>query len=339
MKKREKSLKPIIYKDSWHKDIAKVIRKTFREVMYDPLLEAFDEADLKENAKKTPLEQALIDGSVQYVRGMFTGQMNAKLSKQIKELGGKFYRGKWRLEEARMTPELRSAIEKNRSWLQRLSDGITRRLSEMAENARTSIENMSIKSLGIYALDRTSEEFKQTVGKALSVAPQEKLKEEGKKLLQKDYVLTRYKPIKETLASQMEDGMKYAARNFAYEEIVKLRQELEKMIAAGSPRQSVRDFIEGRLDISSKRAKFIARQETSLYTSKLKEAQYKGADIKRYRWKTAGDRRVRPDHEELNNNEYSWDNPPSAEHFSTGSPCHPGEDYNCRCIAVPIVEW
>lgn len=49
-----------------------------------------------------------------------------------------------------------------------------------------------------------------------------------------------------------------------------------------------------------------------------------------YIWRTRGDGKVRPEHAANNGKIFAWDSPPS-----TG---HPGEDYNCRCIAEPYVE-
>jgi hypothetical protein len=46
-----------------------------------------------------------------------------------------------------------------------------------------------------------------------------------------------------------------------------------------------------------------------------------------YIWRTRGDPQVRRSHMENNGKVFPWDNPPE-----TG---HPGEDYNCRCIAEP----
>ena len=47
-----------------------------------------------------------------------------------------------------------------------------------------------------------------------------------------------------------------------------------------------------------------------------------------YRWRTAGDDKVRPSHAANEGRIFNWDYPPD-----TG---HPGEDYNCRCTAEPV---
>lgn len=54
------------------------------------------------------------------------------------------------------------------------------------------------------------------------------------------------------------------------------------------------------------------------------------ADTKRYVWRAQRDERVRPSHRVRDGRIFSWSNPPD-----TG---HPGEDYNCRCEAIPYVE-
>ena len=48
-----------------------------------------------------------------------------------------------------------------------------------------------------------------------------------------------------------------------------------------------------------------------------------------YIWRTRCDERVRPSHRINDGRIFSWSDPPA-----TG---HPGDDYNCRCEAVPFV--
>lgn len=47
-----------------------------------------------------------------------------------------------------------------------------------------------------------------------------------------------------------------------------------------------------------------------------------------YRWRTAGDDKVRPSHAANEGRIFNWDRAPA-----TG---HPGEDYGCRCMAEPV---
>ena len=82
--------------------------------------------------------------------------------------------------------------------------------------------------------------------------------------------------------------------------------------------------------VTYKRAKLIARDQTAKYNGALEEAQQTELGIKKYRWSTSGDERVRPSHVANDGKVFSWSKPPE-----TG---HPGQDIQCRCVAIPIFE-
>lgn len=84
---------------------------------------------------------------------------------------------------------------------------------------------------------------------------------------------------------------------------------------------------------SKRKAKFIARDQTAKLNGNIAKAQQEDAGITQYKWSTSGDERVRASHAELNGKVFDWANPPTN---SDGRTCHPGEDYNCRCCAIPI---
>lgn len=61
------------------------------------------------------------------------------------------------------------------------------------------------------------------------------------------------------------------------------------------------------------------------------------AGVSQYVWISMSDDRVRPAHFDLDGQTCDWDNPPlTADVSSNGEDDHPGEDYNCRCVASPI---
>lgn len=55
--------------------------------------------------------------------------------------------------------------------------------------------------------------------------------------------------------------------------------------------------------------------------------------VERYEWRTQRDWKVRPIHADLNGTIQRWDDPPVIS--KDGRRGHPGDDYNCRCIAIP----
>jgi SPP1 gp7 family putative phage head morphogenesis protein len=80
-----------------------------------------------------------------------------------------------------------------------------------------------------------------------------------------------------------------------------------------------------------KRAKLIARDQSSKLNSALNQKRQTNLGIEEYIWRTSGDSRVRHNHADKNGKIFRWDTPPA----DTG---HPGQDIQCRCVAQPIIK-
>jgi SPP1 gp7 family putative phage head morphogenesis protein len=112
--------------------------------------------------------------------------------------------------------------------------------------------------------------------------------------------------------------------------IEKLRGRVLNDVARGTRYETLAKDIADQFDITDRRAKLIARDQMSKVNAAITEAKQKALGIAKYEWVTSGDERVRESHADNNGKVFEWDNPPD-----TG---HPGDDVNCRCIAVPVIE-
>ena len=83
--------------------------------------------------------------------------------------------------------------------------------------------------------------------------------------------------------------------------------------------------------VTERRAKLIARDQTSKLNSALNQQRSQKLGIEEYIWRTAGDERVRDSHASKNGRTFRWDDPPK----DTG---HPGQDIQCRCVAQAIIK-
>ena len=81
------------------------------------------------------------------------------------------------------------------------------------------------------------------------------------------------------------------------------------------------------------RATLIARDQTLKLNGKINETQQRMVGVSQYIWSGINDGRERPGHIALNGTTQSWDSPPDT---GDGELNHPGEDYQCRCVAIPI---
>lgn len=109
-----------------------------------------------------------------------------------------------------------------------------------------------------------------------------------------------------------------------------VRKVLSEPKNFGKTREELRELILERGTVSEKRAELIARDQTCKLNGAINKARQEAAGVEEYEWSTVGDDRVRPHHRSKEGRRFRWDEPPS----DTG---HPGEDYQCRCVGVPVI--
>lgn len=104
---------------------------------------------------------------------------------------------------------------------------------------------------------------------------------------------------------------------------------LEIPTNSGLRAEELADQIRASTGVSESRAALIARDQTLKLSGNLTQARQVAAGVTSYIWSTSNDERVRPEHEALSGETFSWDAPPDVG--------HPGEDIQCRCVAIPII--
>lgn len=90
--------------------------------------------------------------------------------------------------------------------------------------------------------------------------------------------------------------------------------------------EEIQEKIMARGDVSESRAELIARDQTLKLNGQVNQLKQTGAGVTQYTWSTSHDERVRESHAELDGEVFDWSSPPE--------PGHPGEDFQCRCIAL-----
>ncbi|WP_162142328.1 phage head morphogenesis protein [Laribacter hongkongensis] len=109
-----------------------------------------------------------------------------------------------------------------------------------------------------------------------------------------------------------------------------VRTTVMQAVTSGQRHESIIASVRETGRVSESRARLIARDQTNKLNGALTKARQTSLGVRRYRWSGANDERERETHRENNGKIFSWDDPPP-----TG---HPGEDINCRCVAIPIIE-
>lgn len=95
-------------------------------------------------------------------------------------------------------------------------------------------------------------------------------------------------------------------------------------------------------DMSKNHARLISRTETAKAQAALVQAQAEDVGIDWYIWHTSKDQRVRESHKNMDGVLCRFSDPPAPEELvgekSAGN-YGPGNIYNCRCYAAPVILW
>lgn len=108
-------------------------------------------------------------------------------------------------------------------------------------------------------------------------------------------------------------------------------------VQSGKTVKSIMQDIQHIYGVSRNKARFLARDQMSKLNADIAQFQQTDAGVEEYIWSSSGDGRVRDRHKELDGKKFKWSDPPIVD-VRTGRRAHPGQDYQCRCVALPVFD-
>lgn len=308
-------------KPAYFTDVERQLRRIFWEILFAPILAIIIPnvaQDVRLNEADDPLKSAIRSGRIQYTKGIFSGEFSASISRALRRMGAHFdARMKvYRIEDSIVPQWVTTEAMSYQSKAEAIHKQVLRKLNEMEG---TLGELIAEKKVNAEASIHEIEKGFKHAAEMLKVSPE--LTAAGKAELKKEY----------------STNMDLWIKKFSQEEIVQLRQRVELNAMQGYRFDRLIASIKNRYSVSENKAAFLARQETSLFLAKFREKRFLDAGVRRYRWSTANDARVRHDHKELNGLVFSYDSPPITDK-ATAARNNPGQDYNCRCVDIPVLE-
>lgn len=298
-------------KPSYFADTDDHLRRVFYELYFAPLLAAVPRAP-KLNASSNALLAALSSGRVIYKDGVFSGSFNASISMNLAEFA-KFDRHTKKWYGRPPSNVLASAIMANDKRAELLRQ-VNKAIDELAHRANETIKTLS------FGMDLPLFAMNNDVIETLPIGIRPTLDARTAEKLRKDY----------------NESQKLNVKNWTPDQITRLRDMVERY-QTSETNESLTDMIMKEWDVSANKANFLARQETSLFFSKFSMNRASSAGVRKYRWSTSHDIRVRDRHKDLDGTIHSVDDPPVVD-LNTGRRAHPGCDFGCRCAAIWVLE-
>jgi len=113
----------------------------------------------------------------------------------------------------------------------------------------------------------------------------------------------------------------------------RVRAAVEKAFADGTRWESMAKDLREIGDVTDRRARIIARDQTAKMNSAFNEARQTQVGITEYTWSGSLDQRERDSHRRMEGVRCKWNDPPSVD----GERVHPGQAILCRCVAQPVI--
>lgn len=295
--------------------------KLLRDEVYYPLIKELGLSEKSLHNSVDDLLSAISSGRIVFFRGQFKGRFSAAVSKELKRLGAKWDRkhGSWKVPHSSLPISVKDAIASSEARFNDVLTKINKKLEDLLPEKIA--DKLDLTKAFDSTLWHVETRFQESV-RNITVAP--KLSLEQRKRIAEEY----------------SGNMRLYIKDWTASEIQQLRKKVQSVTFDGDRYESMIKMIQKRYGVSQSKAKFLARQETSLLVTKFKEIRYQDAGVNEYKWRcVAGspDHPVRPMHKALDGKRFSWDNPPVVDEL--GNRKHPGQDFNCRCTAVPIVRF
>lgn len=312
-------LPALTLQDRYWRNIEAEIIRIFAEAIYRPLLKTIKDptGDVIINSGGA-LYDAILNGTVYWADGHFRGDFNSRITMDLRAIGAVYNAPSrsWSLVRELVPTDIRFAQAGADSRFDALRKGFLRTLADInipSIDALSQAPNQYTDTI-----NWMEEDFQKSVT-AISIPV---------KLTEKQ---------RQIIATEWGQNLDKYVKDWAAENILRLRDQVQDNAFAGRRSKDLIVMLKENYGVSQRKAKFLARQETSLLLSKFRETRYRDCGSSRYKWSTSHDERVRHDHKELNGKIYDWSLPPITNR-RTGQRNNPGEDFGCRCVAIAIFD-
>ena len=149
-----------------------------------------------------------------------------------------------------------------------------------------------------------------------------------------NYDNDRYKDIIEPI---IENNVNLIT-NLSDEVMFKVKESVYESITVNDNTKSLYNRILNLENITSKRAKLIARDQTAKIFSDINIYNQQQSGIEYFLWQTANDEKVSKEHKQLHNKIYKYNDKSNYPIIDAkGSKCLPAQRVNYRCTAIPVV--
>ena len=331
-------LKPITEPPTLMSELEKEIQRVIMREIYVKVLEILR---MKPNTVKNAdpgkvagamqadfykISQAMHAGTLTWDDGMFSGQLDAGLTKALKSYGATWDRrlGVFRLSGDDLPADLSHLISVTSADYEARMKKVDDLLKGIKPEEIS--DKVAVTRLFDNAIKKTEKQFSDNVSK-ITLTPQMTAEEKNK------------------LIDRWNEQAKHAIKGLVEEQVDKIRSRVKASVEVGTRYSNLVKGLKREYEISEGRAKLIAIQETKSLVNAYAQERYEDAGIREYYWVAVHGtplHPVRPMHQALADESkkgktYRFDDPPQIS--PDGRRGNPGDDFRCRCRCRPVIRF
>lgn len=131
-------------------------------------------------------------------------------------------------------------------------------------------------------------------------------------------------------------NMQYWVKKWEAKEIIKMRQDVAKMVSEGARVPTLKKYFQERWGIAERKAEFLAINESYLAGSVISATRYQSMGFTHFKWDRSSSKEKRKLHEEYYGKVFAYNNPPLIDKDLniTGLP---RQIWNCKCHIRPVI--
>lgn len=308
--------------EKWYTPTQKELEAIFYDLFFRNIMGTLKNPLYNRTAKEALITK-IRQGKIVYRQGVFTGEFNIETSRALSKFAT--FDGRSRTWKGQPPVDVLAAATVANRRAEQLHADINREITRIEDQLQ------DVELTYQFPIPGPVDEMDQQLLKDFaSIGIQPELSREMQKNIIRDYNQNQNLNIK----------------NWVPDQITRLRDMVELSVSKGYRRPDMIEMIMHEWGVTKNKAKFLARQETSLLMSTLRKERSLDAGIRKYRWSTSLDRKVRPEdaaaartganHRYLHGQIFEYGNPPVVN-VKTGKRAEPGQDFQCRCVAIPVL--
>ena len=314
-------LQGIENKTAYWQLVAKKILRFWKDVIFQPLADIQAQKLTVENDSSKSLMAALRSGAIFYAGGAFRskGKFTNAISRELEEMGSTWSRREkaFMLAPGFLPMDVSHALAVMATQNQDKIERMRVLIRDLQGNIDAIVRQVKFEDEFNRIVEDGEKQFSTTMRK-INVIPYE-MDDARKKVLREEYTT----------------NLDFYIKKWTADEIEKLRTDVEGIVMDGYRFDTVAKMIQTRYNVSARKASFLARNETKILVAKYQQDRFQSYGVNFYQWKTNMDGRERKLHAILNGTIQNWENPPTIG--LKGEKGNPGEIYNCRCKALPLL--